>query len=63
MNPDLKNDLNNLARLAMIGCAGQAEPTEALYAVALACKRIETALTPTVVPHQPLPFPDEEGPA
>ena len=46
MTPELKNDLNNLARLAMIGCAGQAEPVEALYAAALACKRVETALTP-----------------
>ena len=62
MTTELKNDLNNLVRLAMIGCAGQAEPVEALYAVALACKRIETALTPPAEPHQPLPFPDEEGP-
>jgi len=58
MNPELKNDLNNLARLAMVGCAGQAEPTEALYAVALACKRIETALTP---PPTPTPNPNPEN--
>ena len=61
MNPELKNDLANLARLAMIGCAGQAEPTEALYVVALACKRIETALTPPP-PAEPTLVPDAHTP-